>query len=395
MSDKFYLTPKTQLKKNILNLIELNLKAPNFLFNLNSQSIYYFLLYFFIPLIILLVLLIIFSLLYTRYLGDKNDSSKENIENEVNTFLTELIFSNFSAAEMKDKILHFKSKHKLNNHLREYILNKIIHIKENLDETNEHTMLLIYKYFGFHEISNKLIRNRRWYSKSQALHHYQNIGYKIKTGHVKRLLNSKNPALRSNAMIALISLSDEKFDVLDHYNYNISKSDEVKILDLIYRKKATIPKNIDKWLHSKNDSIVMIAIKLIVRFRHEISLEQISNLLKSENNSVRKEVILAIRELVLFQANDILMEHFPKETNIRNKISIIKTLNVIGTTKNIGFLSILLNEDENLDLDLKLEIVNFINKTDASFFQTFKFKKEEQHTQLQKMIAHSNCPYLN
>ena len=395
MSDKFYLKFVTQLKIKILNLIELNLKAPNFLFNLNSQSIYYFLLYFFIPLIVLLVLLIISSLLYTRYLGDKNDDIKENIENEVNTFLTELIFSDFSASEMKNKIQEFKSKHQLNNSLRKYILNKIIHIKENLNETNEHTMLLIYKYFGFDEISNKLIRKRRWYSKSQALYHYQNIGYKIKTGHVKRFLDSKNPALRSNAIIALISLSDEKFDVLDNYKYNISKSDEVKILDIIYRKKANVPKNINKWLQSKNDSIVVIAIKLIVRFRHEISLEQISNLLQSENNSVRKEIILAIRELVLFEANDILMEHFEKETNIRNKISIIKTLNVIGTSENIGFLSRLLNEDENLNLDLKLEIVNFINKTDTSFFKTFKLKKEEQHTELQKMIAHSNCPYLH
>lgn len=340
------------------------------------------------------MILIISSLLYTRYLGDKNDDIKENIENEVNTFLTELIFSDYSASEMKNKISEFKSKHKLNHSLRKFILNKIIHIKENLNETNEHTMLLIYKYFGFDEISNKLIRNRGWYSKSQALHHYQNIGYKIKKGHVKRFLDSKNTALRSNAVIALISLSDEKFDVLDNYKYNISKSDEVKILDIIYRKKANIPKNINKWLQNKNDSIVIIAVKLIVRFRHDISLEQISYLLQSENNLVRKEAILAIRELVMFEANEILITHFKKETNVRNKISVIKTLNIIGTSENILFLSSLLNAHENLDLDLKLEIVNFINKMDASFFNTFKLSKKEQHTELQKMIAHSNCPYL-
>ena len=137
---------------------------------------------------------------------------------------------------MKSKIKEFKLKHKLNKNSKKYILNKIIHIKENLNETNEHTMLLIYKYFGFDEISNKLIRNRKWYSKSEAFNHYQNIGYKIKTGHVKQFLNSKNKALRSNAIIALISLSDEKFDILDNYKYTISKSDEVKILDIIYRK---------------------------------------------------------------------------------------------------------------------------------------------------------------
>ena len=298
---------------------------------------------------------------------------------------------------MKERINEFKKKYKLNSNLRKYILNKIIHIKENLNETNEHTILLIYKYFGFDEISNRLIKSNNWYSKSEALYHYQNIGYKIKTGHVKQFLDSKNAGLRSNAIIALISLSDEKFDVLDNYKYNISKADEVKILDIIYRKKSTVPKNINNWLKSKNDSIVIIAIKLIVRFRykHDISLEQISNLLNSENYQVRKEAILAIRELVMFEANEVLMTHFKTETNLRNKISIIKTLNVIGTTENIAFLSTLLKEDENLELDLKLEIVNFINKTNASYFENFKYEEETRNIELQKMIAHSNCPYLH
>ena len=378
-------------------MISLHFKASYLLFSINAENIYYFLLYFFIPLIGLFLVLIVFTLLYSRYTIDKNEGFREDIENDANTFLTELIFSDYTASEMKTKINEFQSKHKLTKNLRKFILNKIIHIKENLNQTNEHTMLLIYKYFGFDEISNKLIRNRKWYSKSEALHHYQNIGYKIKTGHVKKLLNSKNTALRSNAIIALISLSDEKFDVLDNYKYNISKSDEVKILDIIYRKKSNIPKNINNWLNSKNDSIVIIAIKLIVRFRHkqDISLEQISHLLKSENNLVRKEVILAIRELVMFEANEILMEHFKVETNLRNKISVIKTLNTIGTTENITFLSELLKKHENLELDLKLEIVNFINKTDTTFFNNFKFNNKEKHTELQKMIAHSNCPYLN
>ena len=378
-------------------MISLHFKASYLLFSINAENIYYFLLYFFIPLIGLFLVLIVFTLLYSRYTIDKNEGFREDIENDANTFLTELIFSDYTASEMKTKINEFQSKHKLTKNLRKFILNKIIHIKENLNETNEHTMLLIYKYFGFDEISNKLIRNRKWYSKSEALHHYQNIGYKIKTGHVKKLLNSKNTALRSNAIIALISLSDEKFDVLDNYKYNISKSDEVKILDIIYRKKSNIPKNINNWLNSKNDSIVIIAIKLIVRFRHkqDISLEQISHLLKSENNLVRKEVILAIRELVMFEANEILMEHFKVETNLRNKISVIKTLNTIGTTENITFLSELLKKHENLELDLKLEIVNFINKTDTTFFNNFKFNNKEKHVELQKMIAHSNCPYLN
>ena len=102
-------------------MISLNFKASYFLFSINAENIYYFLLYFFLPLIVLFVVLIVFTLIYTRYAIDRNDDFKENIENEANAFLTDLIFSNYSAPEMKEKIKEFQSKHKLNTNLKKYI----------------------------------------------------------------------------------------------------------------------------------------------------------------------------------------------------------------------------------------------------------------------------------
>ena len=89
-------------------MISLFYKTSYFLFSINAEKIYYFLLYFFIPSIVLLVGLIVFTLLYSRYAIDRNNDFRENIENEVNTFLTELIFSNYSAPEMKKKIKEFQ-----------------------------------------------------------------------------------------------------------------------------------------------------------------------------------------------------------------------------------------------------------------------------------------------
>ena len=103
-------------------MIFFKIKASYFLFTINAQSIYYFLLYFFIPLIVLFVGLIIFSLLYGRYAGDKNEHKQENIENDTNNFLTDLIFSDYNAVEMRVKINEFKLQYKLNTNLRKYIL---------------------------------------------------------------------------------------------------------------------------------------------------------------------------------------------------------------------------------------------------------------------------------
>jgi hypothetical protein len=97
-------------------------------------------------------------------------------------------------------------------------------------------MLLIYKYFGFHKYSDRLIRSSSWEKKLLGIYHYQILEYKIKTGHIRPNIYVKNKFLKSNALIAVISLSDEKFEFLNKYEKKISTADELKILDIIYQK---------------------------------------------------------------------------------------------------------------------------------------------------------------
>jgi hypothetical protein len=70
-----------------------------------------------------------------------------------------------------------------------------------------------------------------------GIYHYQILEYKIKTGYIRPYVNNhKNKYLNSNALIAMIILSDEKFSLIANYKRKISKVDELKILDIIYKR---------------------------------------------------------------------------------------------------------------------------------------------------------------
>jgi hypothetical protein len=254
-------------------------------------------------------------------------------------------------------------------------------------------VLIIYKQFGLNLYSKKLINRKKWYYKSLGFYHYQSLDYKIKKGHIKPYLNSKNRYLKSNALIALIALSDEKFDILDNYHKKIPSADELKILDLIYQKESVIPESINTWLVNSNSSIIILAIKLIVRYREPLTLSKITYLLLHPDKNVRKEIILAIRELVIFDAKDILITHFKKESDIRNKISILKTLGIIGGERTKDFATQILFEEKNIDI--KFEIINCINKIDKSYFNNFKIEDEVENALIHQIILHVNNPYLN
>lgn len=372
---------------NSLNLIDLT--------NCNSiECIFLLLKFVLIPVFILFLTVLIFFLITNRYRFERLASKKKEIDTLVNDFLTDIIFSAYDSKELQKKIAEFKTAIPYQKKWCQYVvLNKLIHFKQNVHGFDHNRILLIYKYFGLQKHSQKLIKDKRWYFKSLGIFHYQVLDYKIKKGQFKSFLKDKNKYLRSNAMIATIALSDEKFDVLDNYTEKISRADELKILDIIYHKKSKLPKNITKWISHDNTSIVVLALKLMIRYKQALTIPQIKELLLNSDVWVRKETLLAIRELCIYEANDILINHYPKETDKRNKISCMKTLGVIGNQKTVEFASEIITQEN--DLEIKFEIVSCINKIDPPFFKNFASGDKKEDNIINKIVLHATNPYLN
>ena len=366
---------------------------PNSIFT--NQLTFDLLKYFAVPFLCFIIILLTFILIIHRYGFEKKLILKKELDIKTDIFLTELIFSNYSMEDIYEKIRVYKEdvlfKKKWYKGL---ILNKIISIKQNINGINPNLILIIYKSFGFHHYSKKLILNKRWKNKLLGIYHYQILEYKIKTGYIRPYVNNhKNKFLNSNALIAMIILSDEKFELLANYQKKISQADEIKILDIIYNKKSPFPKKIEEWIASNNSSIVRLAIKIMVRYRESLSTTQISSLLNNPDPIVRKETIQSIRYLFIVEANFILINHYLKEDNKRNKISILKTFGVIGDQETIDFLTPFLLEEK--DLEIKFEMVSAINSIDRTYFKNFETKNEIENDIINRIYLHVTNPYLN
>jgi hypothetical protein len=368
-----------------------NFNIPTFL---NARDLFLFLKYFFIPVLIVFLVSIVMVIVFRRYRLDRIDSKRVKLEDTVDNFLTEILFSDYTDEELKLRITFFKKGTlRGNKKLSQFVLQKLLHIKQNVQQMNQEKFILIYEYFGFSKLTKKLLADRSWVRKSEGIMHYQILDYKEKKTLIEPFLLSQNKALRSNALIAMISLSDENFDVLDHYDATITRAEEFKILDLIYQKEVSIPTNISSWLKSSNESIVIIAIKLAVRYKFKFTREQLNSLLANSNPLVRKEIIIAIRELKIEFANPILMSHYKIEKSLRNKISIIKTFQKIGNPATKDYALRLLSKEN--DLDLKFEIVNCIYQIDRNFFSNYQTKDRTEAALISKMLLHHKSPYIN
>jgi hypothetical protein len=337
----------------------------------------------------------VFILITHRFIFEKKFILKNELAIKTDDFLTELIFSNYEKEVVKSKINEYKRDVRFNKKwYKVLILNKIIAIKQNINGISPNLLLQIYKNFGFHNYSKKLILSRKWENKLLGIYHYQILEYKIKTGYIRPYVNiHKNKFLNSNALIAMIVLSDDKFKLIANYQRKISNADELKILDIIYQKKTDLPREIHDWLNSDNSTIVTLAIKVIVRYREGLTTAQLSSLLINEDSKVRKETVLAIRNLYIIDANELIIAYYPNEKIRENKIVALRTLGFIGDDGTTSYISSLLSEEK--DLELKFEMVSCINSIDPTYFVNNRKSDQIENNIINSMLLHATNPYLN
>lgn len=367
----------------------------NFYNSRDSTEIFYEILkYIIIPTLLLAACIFIFLLITRRYRYQKRSLLRIELDIKSDNFLTELIFSNFSKVQIDSKIEEYKKMPIFKKKwFKKIILNKIISIKQNTNEIDPNFLLKIYKSFGFDSYSKKLILSRNWKNKLIALNHYQILGYKIKTAYIRPYLNKpKNKCLNSNALIAMIVLSDEHFELIANYKRQISKADELKILNIIYSKKANLPKNISTWLYSENSTIVVLAIKLMVQYRQALTVDEIKHLMNYNSIKVKNETLLAISLLFIFEANDYLIEYYKTIENIETKISCLKTFAIIGGDSTKNFLTKFLDQDQ---IDVKFQLIKTINKLDCHYFETYNTNSSNEVSIVEKILLHVNNPYIN
>lgn len=352
-----------------------------------AAKVYAFLQNYFIPFSLLFLMTIVTIIVHRRMNLDKTDQRKMELEDKTNDFLTDVIFLNYNHIEILAKIDQFNLEVVQNcPKIRSFVQKKILKIKQSIKDMNHDRIIFIYNTFGFDKETERMLKHGDWADKSEAFEHYTILDAKHKVLTIKPYLSSNNDFLRSNALIALISLSDQNFDILNDIDFEISKADEIKILNVIYEKEVPLPSNIEQWLMSANASTVSIAIKLAVRYQYGFSAEQLEHLLHHSNPMIRREIIKAIRDLKIDEVGNLLIELYKVETFLKNKLTILKTLRPDNKGIVLNFLK--KNFFKETNTDLKFQLVSAIHMFDKKFFDQIVYENPQEQAMINQMLSH-------
>lgn len=279
------------------------------------------------------------------------------------------IINNVIYADDKDIIHHEKSIQNLilKKEFRKVITSQILFAAKNFSGQSSESLKKLYLQLHLDTYVIENINSRDWHIRAKAI---QEIGImKLDYLHEKvtKNTNHKNNLVRAEAQIAIIKLEGFKgLKFLDTVTQPISEWYQMILKRELSQFNYNSFSGIDIWLHSKNQSVVIFALKLVDEYHLFELYKEVELCIKHESIEVRKRAIKTITTIFNSSTSNTLIKNFEHDV-LQNKIEIAKSLQKIGTDENIPFLLNQLNTD---NLQLKIILTRTIAKINPSKFNS-------------------------
>lgn len=343
------------------------------------EYIKHFVIPFFFILSLTLIVILIFKRIYYQY----NLPYRHRIIRKSEIFLTEITLSRPDKNTLKYKIAKFKSEIPIHKTwCKEMLICDMIRMKSNLKGKAAKNILLIYKELDLNHYSASLIRDFRKHKKYEGIYHFQSLGYKPGVSLLKKYILHPNKIIQSNANIAFLALTRGDWMALDQIPVKVSKITTIKVMDVLHSEKIPIPKDIDRWIHSKSKAILKLAVMTMAFYNYRNKSAEIIKLLHHKHKALKIDVITAIKHLFLEDAEDEILDLFYSEA-IEIQFVMLETLAAIGSEKTIAFLKTEIPKQEIKDL--KLKMVCSLDNLDPESVDALG----KQDSDTQKMINHN------
>jgi hypothetical protein len=324
----------------------------------------FYLKYYIIPFLFLSTIFLTLLLVLKRIHYEYYKPIRQQITHKSEVFFAEMTLSKYDRKTFKEKLLAFKKNVPLHkNWCKEQIIIDMIRLKHNLKSTATEPITVLYKALKLNQFSAGLIHDFRNYNKCEGFYHYQALDYKNGRSIIKPYQKSRNRVIRSNSSMAYISLSEGYSEDFQDLPEDISFLNTIKLMDILHEKKIPIPKNIDSWIAHKSISIKKLGIKTMVFYNYKNAAPEIIKLLQHPDDSLKLEVIIAIRKLFLSEAETNLIQAYI-ELSFLLQLETLIALKVIGSEKSKKFIKQRILNDPNTDLKLKaVEILYALDRT--------------------------------
>jgi len=186
----------------------------------------------------------------------------------------------------------------INNKInRQIFIDELRFLHSNLYGETAYKLRDLYFNLGLHKDSLRKVFSRRWDTKSKGFREVAQLDVKDANDYIAGFTNSKNPIIRVEAQVAMVKLSDEEpLAFLNDLTYEMSDWEMINIYDTLVYHQINI-ESFEPWLDSKNNSVVIFALRMIMLFKHVQTIPKVRQLLFHEQPEIRLAATKALKPM--------------------------------------------------------------------------------------------------
>jgi hypothetical protein len=202
---------------------------------------------------------------------------------------------------------------------------------------------------------------------------------------IMRCLLSSNDVLRMESQLAMVRLNIENpFGFLDQLDKSFTLWEQLTVYETIMFHNLQIPQ-FDRWLFSRNKSVVIFAIRMIDIFKQREAYHNLFWMLVNEDVEIRKEVIKVIGNLKIKEALPHLKRLYKNET-YENCLEIVRAMGKMADESVLNFFKLVLDKEEEVQLQIAATIA--INNMGELGKKTLEKLMDSDYKNYQIIIKH-------
>jgi hypothetical protein len=360
------------------------IKLNNFIFYFNFdkpdllvKSLTFFILYFAISLFIVLIIILIH-----RQQMQKDEMRKQLLREKYQEYLVDYLFSN--DADTLIILLEIK-KIARSSYSRMFLIDQMIDLSINLTGDVKGKLRDLYFILELDKDSVKKAYSAKWHIKVKGFRELAFMNIPDANEEIIRCLLSSNDVLRMEAQLALVRLNiEDPFGFLDHLDKPFTLWEQLTVYETITFHNLQIPQ-FDRWLFSKNKSVVIFAIRMINTFKQREAYENLFWMLVNEDPEIRRETIKVIGELRIKEALPHLKRLYKNET-YENCLEIVKAMGKMPDETVLNFLKLVIDKEEDVQLQISATIA--INNMGDIGKRTLEKQMDSDYKNYQIIIKH-------
>jgi tetratricopeptide (TPR) repeat protein len=310
------------------------------------KSLTYLIIYFIVSMIIILLVI-----LGNRRRMEQKNKKKQSLKELYQQLLVDYLFS-----ENNDETIIESFQKVINsNYNRKILIDQMIDLSINLTGEAKDKLRNLYITLSLDKDSIIKAHSNLWHIKVKGFRELTFMDITDANEEITRCLQSNNDILRMEAQLALVRLNHEdSFGFLDYLGKTFTLWEQLTVYETIMFHNLPVP-HFDRWLYSKNKSVVIFAIRMIDIFKQKETYPNLFWMLVNEDPEIRLHTIRVIGNLRVKEALPHLKRLYKTE-NYANCIAIIQAIAKIPDESIINFLKLVIDKEDDVQLQIEAAI---------------------------------------